>query len=235
MALVKFGAGIVGMSGSIAGTTFARNRFGSYARARTKPVNPRSAQQVAIRAAIAFLADRWAATLDDAQRQAWNLYGNSVNMLNKIGEVVNLTGYNHYIRSNSIRKQIGQALIDDGPVIFELPAQDPTFALTAQEDTQMLYFTYDNAMDWAVENGSFLLLFQGAPQNAQRNFFDGPWRVTGAESGIDPGGPGGAIARPSLFGIAEGQRQWSYARISRADGRLSEKFRADCFVIAAAV
>ncbi|GAH28464.1 unnamed protein product, partial [marine sediment metagenome] len=38
MALVKYGAGIIQMSGSIAGDVHARNRFGNYIRPRTKPV-----------------------------------------------------------------------------------------------------------------------------------------------------------------------------------------------------
>ncbi|GAI58374.1 unnamed protein product, partial [marine sediment metagenome] len=39
MALVKYGGGITQMSGSIAGNTFARNRYGNYVRSRTKPIN----------------------------------------------------------------------------------------------------------------------------------------------------------------------------------------------------
>ncbi|GAI01350.1 unnamed protein product, partial [marine sediment metagenome] len=45
MALIKYGGGIVQISGSIAGTVFARNKMGNYARPRTKPVNPRTARQ----------------------------------------------------------------------------------------------------------------------------------------------------------------------------------------------
>ncbi|GAH13494.1 unnamed protein product, partial [marine sediment metagenome] len=50
MSLVKYGGGIVQMSGSIAGNTFARNRYGNYVRARTKPINPNSDRQVVVRA-----------------------------------------------------------------------------------------------------------------------------------------------------------------------------------------
>lgn len=229
MALFKAGGGIGAISGSIGSWVFARNKGGQYIRNRAIPVNPNTAFQVAVRAAMAYLVNRWANTLTGAQRTAWNLYASNVSMLNRLGEAIYLSGFNHYIRSNMIRKQIGQAIIDAGPIIFELPAQDPTFAFTASEAIQQLVFTYDDTMDWAVEDGSFLLLFEGKPQNAQRNFFDGPWRVTGAESGIDPGGPGGSLARPTVYGIGELQHLWAYARISRADGRLSEPFRADTF------
>lgn len=232
MALVKFGGGIVQMSGSIAGNTFARNHYGNYVRARTKPVNPQTARQQEVRAIIAVLTARWSTTLTAAQRTAWNLYGSSVAMTNKLGETVYLTGFNHYIRSNTIASMVPYPLIDAGPVVFELPAQDPTFAVTASEATQILTLAYDDTMDWATEDTAYIYFFQGKPQNAQRNFFDGPWRFIGSVGGIDPGGPVEPHAAAAAFAIAEGQRQWVYARIQRADGRLSLPFRADVFVAA---
>ena len=230
MALVKFGGGVVQMSGSIAGDTFARNRYGNYVRARTKPTNPNTARQVAVRSAMAFLTDRWAQTLTIVQRTAWNLYGSSVTMKNRLGENTFLTGFNHYIRSNMIRKQTTSTLIDDGPVIFELPAKDPTFAITASEATQDISYTFDVAMDWATEDGAFMFLFSGQPQNAQRNFFGGPWRITARLVGVDPGPLVSPTDAESEYAIAELQHIWCYGRISRADGRLSEPFRGDIAV-----
>lgn len=232
MALVKYGGGIIQMSGSIAGDTFARNRYGNYVRARTKPTNPNTARQVAIRTAIAFLTDRWSHTLDADQRAAWNLYGDNVNMTNRLGEVIHLTGFNHYIRSNSPLKAIGQTIFDDGPVVFEIPASDPTFAITASEATQIITYTWDQLLDWAGEDGSMILVYEGQPQNAQRNFFAGPWRFLGRTKGVDPGPAVPPGNQPTKFGIAELQHLWAYARISRADGRLSNKFRADTFCAA---
>lgn len=232
MALIKYGGGIIQMSGSISGSTFARNRFGNYARARTKPTNPQTDRQEAVRAAIAFLADRWAQTLTNAQRIAWNLYGDSVNMKNRLGETIHLTGFNHYIRSNTVAKVFALTVVDAGPVLFELPAQDPTYAITASEATQQITAAYDDGMDWATETGSNLLLSGGMPQNAQRNFFAGPWRLYGQVTGADGAPPAGPHAGTSGYAIAEGQRLWGYARIRRLDGRLSEIFRGDCFVAA---
>ncbi len=83
MALVKYGGGIVQMSGSIGGDTFARNRYGNYVRARTKPVNPNTTLQQAVRASMSFLTNRWAQTLDAAQRTAWNPYAQNEAMQKK--------------------------------------------------------------------------------------------------------------------------------------------------------
>lgn len=232
MALVKFGGGIVQMSGSIAGNTFARNRYGNYSRARTTPINPNTERQSAVRAALAEVTTQWSQTLDAAQRAAWNLYANSVNMKNRLGEVINLTGFNHFIRSNTIRSTQGVAIVEDGPTVFELPAQDPALAVTASEATQILSIVIDNTMAWAVEDGALIFFYQGTPQNGQRNFFAGPWRYLTAIAGIDPGGAATPVAANAVFPIAEGQRQWIYARIQRADGRLSEVFRSDVLVAA---
>lgn len=232
MALVKYGGGIVAISGSIAGNVHARNRSGNYIRARTKPVNPNTARQSVIRSAIAELSARWADTLTAAQRTAWNLYGNSVAMKNKLGETVYHSGYNHYIRSNAIRKMMTHSVIDAGPTIFELPEQDPTLAVTCSEATQMLSAAFSIVLPWGTEDGAYLYLFQGSPQNAQIGFFAGPWRQYGWVAGIDPGGAVSPDASAGAFAIAEGQHQWIYARISRADGRLSEPFRDDTFCAA---
>lgn len=230
MALIKFGGGIVEMRGKLGGTVFSRNKGGNYARAATTPINPNTARQVLVRTALAFLTDRWSNTLTVGQRTAWNLYAASVQMINKLGESINISGFNHYIRSNLIAKMVPYPLVDDGPVVFELPAQDPTLAVTASEATQVLTISYDDTMDWATEDLAYMFFFQGTPQNGQREFFDGPWRFIGSVGGIDPGGPVEPHAAAAAFAIAAGQRQWIYARIMRADGRISEPFRADIIV-----
>jgi len=232
MALVKFGGGIIQMSGSIAGNTFARNRYGNYVRARTKPVNPNTAFQQAVRASVAFLADRWSQTLTGTQRTAWNLYATNVNMKNKLGETINLSGFNHYIRANSILKRSGRTLVDAGPIVFELPAIDPTFSIACAQTDNKCTYTYDDTMDWANEDGGWIHMFMGAPQNPQRNFFAGPWKLFCAVAGnaVAPPTSPGATAGP--FTMSTDQRVWVYGRISRADGRLSSPFRADCIITA---
>lgn len=89
MALVKYGAGIIQMSGSIAGNVHARNRFGNYVRPRTKPVNPNSIRQEAARAIVSYLAEYWHQDLDDVQRNLWDVYAAAVAM--KTGSVKQFT------------------------------------------------------------------------------------------------------------------------------------------------
>ncbi|GAI05376.1 unnamed protein product, partial [marine sediment metagenome] len=214
------------------GTTFARNHYGNYARARTKPVNPKTDAQNDVRAALAAMTARWSQVLDAPQRTAWNLYGSNVVMKNKLGESINLTGFNHYIRSNVIRQVSSEGPIDDGPTVFEIPAADPTLTVSYTEAPQHKTVTFDNTMDWAKEDGANMYLFDGQPQNAQRNFFAGPWKGVQEVAGVDPGGAVSPVVAAIKFVVTEGQHCWMYARISRADGRLSAPFRADALVSA---
>ncbi|MCK5616899.1 hypothetical protein KAR91_84335 [Candidatus Pacearchaeota archaeon] len=233
MALVLYGGGILGMSGSIGGQTHARNRYGPYVRARTVPVNPNTALQQRARSAVAALAERWAETLSSAQRTAWNLYASSVNMLNKLGQTINLSGFNHYIRSNAFLSQYGITHIDAGPTTFTLPDQDPTLVITASEATQQVMVAFDDGLAWGSEDNAYLTTLFGQPQNPQRNFFGGPWkgiRYLSGSAGVPLVSP---LPVGALFHITEGQRIWVQFRIYRADGRVSQPFEANCIVLAA--
>lgn len=232
MALVKFGGGIVQMTGSIAGNTYARNRYGNYARARTHPVNPNTARQQGVRGSLTALTERWADTLNAGQRTAWQLYADNVAMKNKLGETIHLSGFNHYIRSNVMHLVSGVAPTDDGPVVFELPEKDPTISIGISEAAQLLNVTYDDALPYADENGARMFLFCGVPQNGQRNFFAGPYRYYGQVIGVNGAPPPPPHVAAPPFVCSEDQRLWCQFRISRADGRISEPFRADTIVAA---
>jgi len=232
MALVKYGGGIVGMSGSIAGNTFARNKGGSYVRARTKPINPNTALQQAVRSVMSQLTTRWGETLTPVQRTSWGLYGSSIWMQNRLGEDIKLTGHNHFIRGNAVRLQLGGALVDDGPTLFELPETDSTAVATGSEATQLISIAFDDALAWLDENEAWLGVWMGSPQNPQRNFFKGPWRFAGSVEGDSVTPPTTPQTFAAPFVITEGQRVWVYMRITRADGRVSEKFMSSFFCAA---
>jgi len=228
MALVKFGGGISQMSGSIAGNTFARNRFGNYVRARTKPVNPNSTLQAAARSRVGSLTQAWRTALDAAERLSWSTYAAAVGTKNKLGETVFLTGLNHFVRSNSTRLQVGKTVVEPGPTVLALPEKDPILAVSASVATQLLTMVYDVAQPWMLEANAFLAVYQGEPQNATRNFFAGPWRFAGKIlQNVAP-----TYTVPCSFTLVLGQKVWVYARIGRADGRLSEPMVVSCVVAA---
>jgi len=232
MALIKYGGGIIQMAGSIAGTVFARNRYGNYARARTKPVNPNSPGQQSARAALAWLVEHWASTVTAAQRSAWNTYGSNVAMLNRLGESMNLSGFNQFVRSNAIRKRNGDTVIVTGPTTFDIPEHDPTFSFSSSAATQNLTVVYDDTEEWCDLDDAHLYIFVGSPQNPQRNFFAGPWRFGDAIDGSVATPPSSPATVASPFVIVEGQALWIYGRIAMDDGRLSEAFRSGPTLVA---
>ena len=230
MALVKFGAGIVDMRGSIAGNTFARNRAGAYVRARTKPINPNTSRQQAVRNILQQLVNDWSQTLTSANRTAWNQYAAAVPMTNKLGEEQLLTGFNMFIRSNVALLQASLPQVDAGPTTLLLPAGDGTFAVTASEATQLLSVTFDDTDDWCDTDGSGLIVKCGLPQNASRNFFDGPFRFADSVDGDSVTAPTSPSTMAAPFIITEDQKIWVEGRIALADGRLSAPFRSSCIV-----
>lgn len=232
MSLIKFGGGVIQMSGSIAGNTFARNRFGNYVRARTKPVNPNSDKQAAVRAALSYLAEYWSSTLTAEQRTAWATYAAAVAMKNRLGEVVYLTGFNHFIRSNTELKRLGLTLVADGPTELSLPTKDPTFAIAATADDQKIAITFDDTEPWCDIDEAFLMVYMGRPQIITRNFFAGPWQYTGKIDGDSATPPTTGAELDAVMTLTEGQKVWCYSRLVLEDGRVSEPMFGSCTVAA---
>lgn len=230
MALVLFGNGISGMSGSIAGTVFSRNRYGSYARNRTKPVNPNSPRQQKVRNIMGAIVSAWSQIVTTLQRSAWEVYAQNINFTNALGQTIQLTGYNHYIRSNMARINNNMGRIDAAPTILLLPPTDALFACEASEGTQLVTVTFDDTADWPSEDSAAMLINQGVPQNSATAFYGNHFRTIGKLSGSSAS----PLTSPQTvaldFPAAANQKNWFFGRVTRADGRLSEKFRDDCIV-----
>lgn len=216
------------MSGSIAGVTHARNRFGNYIRPRTKPVNPNSLLQGTIREALAMLTQRWHDTLTSTQRIAWATYAAAIAMKNRLGETIYITGFNHYLRVNIVRYQLGQNKCDDAPTVLSLPEKDPTFDIAASAATQIITITWDDTLPWGDIPASVMGLWLGRPQLITRNFFGGPWRCNGSI----PGNQSSPTEKTAIFTLIAGQKIWMYGRVSTGptDSRLSEPFYAGCTI-----
>lgn len=233
--LIKTGIAVSDMSGSSGGITAARNRFGLYLRSRTTPVNPKSDRQVAARAIMAFLAEQWRESpMTSVIREAWATYAASFNWDNKLGEAVNLTGFNAFCMCNAAMLSVGGTLVTAAPTTLGLPAQDPAFAVTISAATQKLSVTFDDGFDWVDEDNAWLSVQMGQPQSPSRNFFGGPWRLAGGIEGdsiTPPTTPDATLDCP--FTAIEAQVCWCQARIIRDDARTSSPFRAARIVIAA--
>jgi hypothetical protein len=232
MASVKFGGGVLDARGSIGGQTFSRNSFGAYIRSRVVPTNPNTARQQAVRAAVSYLVDRWTSTLTPAQREAWALYAANISMLNKLGESIKLSGFNHFVRSNAPRKQALVAVVDDAPTEMILPAAAPEAIITVSV-ADAYDVTFDNAEDWANENGAYMLCYAGQPVGPGRSYLSGPFRYVGKVAGDSVAPPASpATLAGSGWPRAADNQCLMYHRISRADGRLSVKMQTVAVIVA---
>jgi len=232
MALVKYGGGILNMSGSIGAQVHSHNRYGQYIRARTTPVNPQSGRQSEVRAIMAFFAQEWSNGLTQAQRDAWEVYAAAITRQNKLGSQIKLTGFNHYIRVNVARAQGNLADVSAGPTTLTLPPGDPVFACTVDEASQEISVVFDDTLAWNTQAGGGLLVSMSIPKAAGVNFIGGPFRFASTIVGVDPGGVASPQTMAVPFPVAEGQEIACSARIAEIDGRLSDPFRDQSSVTA---
>ena len=227
MALIKLGGIVSDIRGAIGGIVFSRNKSGAIARQRTVPINPKTALQSAIRAIIASVSQSWRTATSTAQKAAWAVFGANVDAKNKLGETIKLSGFNQYVKSNTAAINAGLPAILDAPVVFTLPGEDSTLAAVVSEAAQTIAVTFDDTLDWVGEDDAALLVYMGLPQDDSVEFFNGPWRYAGALLGdaADPPETGDPV--PCSFVCAAGQKIFTQAKIIRADGRISDSFRAN--------
>lgn len=137
MALFKTG-GFIGMiSGSVGPNVFSRNRYGSYVRARAKPVSPNTAYQQAAKAALSAASQHWGGIGLDAQN-AWRTWAQTHPITNRIGEKQVLSGQAACTQLNARQIQQGGALLDLPPTTA---APDSLTTLTASLDIGAGAFT----------------------------------------------------------------------------------------------
>jgi len=207
-------------SGSVGGLTLSRGRSGMYFRGRAMPVNPGTAYQASVRAAMAQLAVGWNDLLTADQRAAWAAYAAQVSMTNKLGDPVFLTGMNHYIRSNVARLQVGLDRVDDAPIIYNVGQfTEPTLSIVTADDDVSVAF--DNTDEWANEADSALLVFGSVPKSLTIGYFKGPYQYLGAVAGDAVTPPTSPAAFDLHAPIAVGQKAFFRTVVTRADGRYS--------------
>lgn len=227
MALAKYGGGIIQLSGSIAGNVFARNKSGNYVRARTKPVNPQSPRQEAARTALSELVEHWHSVITSQQRGLWENYAAKVGMKNKLGETIHLSGFNHFVRANSVRLKVGGEIYPSGPTTLSLAPQDSDLTVTEEAiAAQTFTFTFDNT-NWgaAEENKKAMLLYMGKPQLVSVQTYHGPFRYMDHVDVTEGAAGTGDYVAPYSF--AAGQKVWFRARMHLEGARTSNLWQID--------
>jgi hypothetical protein len=166
-------------SGSVGGTTFARNSYGMYTRARAKPVNPNTPAQQLIRNAMAQAHEAWNALTKTVQ-DTWNSYATNTTIPNRLGDPVKLTGRAHYLRQYVLRSQAGLSPITSAPTV---PGLTQLSTVTVTATTEQLSVAFNNQDEWASHAGGFLAVYESPPQGPGINYYRGPYRYVGKVAG----------------------------------------------------
>lgn len=211
-------------SGSVGGMTFGHNKGGLFVRARSIPTDPSTALQTTVRNSMTQLSAAWIDQLTPTQRDGWETYAENVPIIDRLGDPITVSGLNMYVRGNVARLQTLLPRVDTAPTIFNLGSfTDPAFVIDTANDEVDVTFT--DSDDWANEDDSAMLIFGSQPQNPTINFFKGPYRFLARIDGDGTTPPTSPAAIALSVPIVAGQRMFFLARVSRADGRYSGKFR----------
>lgn len=144
MASIKFGNFIVDAKGKINGNVYSKNKGGAYSRVRVIPANPKSVDQMAVRASFTGFSQAWRG-LTQVQRDSWNAAVGNYPRTNRIGDKHNLSGNALYNSLNRNLFDVGVAAISVAPT----PASVGTVAIStaiADFSSQSLVITLTGAV-----------------------------------------------------------------------------------------
>jgi len=150
-------------SGSLAGQTASRNRFGQYMRSRSIPVNPTSAAQGLVRARLAANSAAWRA-LTPAQRAGWSDLGLSMVRSDALGQSYALQGNQAHASVNNNRLLTGLAVIGDAPAVAT-PVALTTITMTCTAAAFSFVFAAT-----PVAAATYIAVFASPQRSAGRNF-----------------------------------------------------------------
>jgi len=123
--------------GSVNGVTYARNRFGLYARAKASPVQPRTPAQTERRAQLTVLSQRWR-TLPESNRAEWRALADELTRSDTLGLTYRLTGLQAYLQINLWRALLGLAPLDNAPEQLDAPSPVSIVNISFDRDQNIL-------------------------------------------------------------------------------------------------
>jgi len=178
--------------GSVNGVTYARNRFGLYARAKASPVQPRTPAQTERRAQLTVLSQRWR-TLTESLRAEWRALADELTRSDTLGMTYRLTGLQAYLQFNLWRALLGIAPQDNPPPQLDAPSplSISNAVYNRADDTLVLTFT-------PTPYAGALAVWATAPFSRGINFVaPSRYRIVTI---VRPSAFGGTVASPQSFG-----------------------------------
>lgn len=146
MARIRYSGLVQDISGSIGGTTFQRNAFGSTIRSKPTPVKSLTASQQASRVYMSQCITLWNG-LSVANRALWDRAVSYYIVFSKFNKTSLLTGRALFIKYNLIRLRAGLSV------------------MTTFDYLTPVYHAYTWSLNKHVPNGNYLLLDQDLQDN----------------------------------------------------------------------
>lgn len=174
-------------SGSYAGVTASRNRYGQYIRSRAIPVQPNTSFQGLQRASLALAAAAWRA-LTDTQRAGWTDLALGINRTDSLGQTHNFNGFEAFCSVNMNRQTVGDAQLSDAPALTT-PTGLTTATITMTAGTPALSIAYTTT---PLAAGVRLLTYI-SPQRSAGRKFEGDLRLI-AHSAAAAASPANVLA-----------------------------------------
>lgn len=228
MAKTKLGALVGQLSGSIGTYTFSHNRFGTYSRLRSIPVQPNSALQLNRRATLAGLSALWA-TITAAQRTAWKVWAENNPIVDSLGDKRILSGHMAYVQLNARLAVVG-GTASATPPITAAPGALTALTITCSAAAQTVACVFAPSPLAATEK---LYLWGCKTPTATVNYVKNLLRFTQASAGAQAT-PFSCTDFPTIHGVlTEGEAVIVQAGIINTDnGLVSPPRQARCLVVA---
>jgi hypothetical protein len=185
-------------SGSMRGITASHNKGGLYFRGRTVPTNPNTARQQLVRSVVGGLMQMWSMVLTESERQAWRDYAANVPVVDSLGQTMQLSGVNWFVKVLSLALQISEGPLTT-PTGLPTVAVQPTLFNTGEGVVEVTRFEGDfttgagtldvdaNLAGETTANG-VAVLFIGAPQTPGTRFYKGPYQLAAVQAVSSPAG-----------------------------------------------
>lgn len=221
------------VSGSIGGITYSHNAGGMYARGRAIPTDPASTRQQIMRMYMDSAVTYWTETLTEAERESWRVYAANTPVLNVFGDMIHLSGQQHWVRSGVAWLLAGKDLADisTAPTVYNTGDPGALATLTVSTGPSSFILSIGGTPGFAADDDGGIFGFLSNPQNPSINFYKAPFRFSNFTSG-NSGTPIttatflGSTADPPIS-WASGEKMFCRARALYGDGRLTQAFVFD--------
>ena len=175
---IKWSALVGDVRNKLNGSVASKNRYGSYFRTKTTPVNPQTSFQQSARQILGNISSAWRG-LTESQRQSWIAGTVNFPFTDIFGDTMTLSGQALFVKLNSNLEKLGLPRIETAPLpsSFEEVAIESGSATVAGGALTALAVELNVA---TVPAGQSLVVYATPPINPGRAFVKNQFRMLGA-------------------------------------------------------